>query len=210
LNISVADLARSWPDWLVGKMQDNRRYSHIAVVNQAAGGNRILADGLGPNVLARIERDVIAQSGVGYAMIYEGINDIGTAATTTEVQQVVGDRMIAAYKQIAMRIHAHGIPIFAATITPFMAPGPLAGSYSDPTREVTRQRVNEWIRTSRVFDAVIDFDKIVRDPAIPAQLAPPYNTGDYLHLNVSGFQALANNFPLGLFDRFAQGVDGYN
>src|ERR1700761_7147897 len=100
-------------------MQKNPSTSNIAVVNQAAGGNRILQDGLGPNAIGRIDRDVLAQSGVKYAMIFEGVNDIGTADTTTAAQKLVGDQLILALEQIAMRVHTFGIPIFAATITPF-------------------------------------------------------------------------------------------
>lgn len=186
-------------------MQKNRRTSNIAIVNQAAGGNRILNDGLGPNVLSRIDRDVLAQSGVEYVMIYHGVNDIGTADNTTEAQQAVSDRLITGYKQIASRVHAHGIPIFAATITPFMAPNSTIQPYSDPTREESRQRVNSWIRESRVFDAVVDFDKVVANPDEPSRLNSKYNTGDFLHINVDGFQAMADAFPGSLFrtGRFA-------
>ncbi|KAL1955633.1 hypothetical protein VTO42DRAFT_8366 [Malbranchea cinnamomea] len=198
-----------WPDLLLKKMQSNRHTSNIAIVNQAAGGNRILNDGLGPNALSRIDRDVLTQSGVKYAMIYEGVNDIGTADNTTEAQEAIGDRLIAAYKQIASRVHTHGIPVFAATITPFIAPNSTIQPYSDPIREETRKRVNAWIRHSNVFDAVIDFDKIVADPEDSSQLNPKYNSGDYLHLNVDGFQALADAFPLFLFKRFANGVDSF-
>lgn len=180
-------------------MQNHRRTSNIAIVNQAAGGNRILNDGLGPNVLSRIDRDVLAQSGVKYVMIYHGVNDISTADNTTEAQEAVGDRLIAGYKQIVSRVHTHGIPISAATITPFMAPNSTIQPYSDPTREESRQRVNAWIRESRVFDAIVDFDKVVADPEEPSRLNPKYNTGDFLHINVDGFQAMADAFPRSLF-----------
>lgn len=189
-------------------MQKNFLTSGIAVVNQAAGGNRVLADGLGPNAIGRIDRDVLSQSGVGYAMIFAGVNDIGTAPTTTEAQQLVGDRLILAFKQMITRTHALGIPIFGATITPFMS-NSTTQSYADPTREVTRNRVNEWIRTSHTFDAVIDFDKILRDPSNPSQLRSDYHTGDFLHPNVAGYQAIADHFPLDIFGRFAFGVSGF-
>src|ERR1700761_579042 len=141
-------------------MQKNPSTSNIAVVNQAAGGNRILADGLGPNAIGRIDRDVLAQSGIKYTMIFEGVNDIGVADATTEAQQLIGDQLIQAYKQIVTRVHTFQLPIFAATITPFSAPNNTIQPYSDPTREVTRQRVNTFIRTSGIFDAVVDFDAI--------------------------------------------------
>jgi len=183
-------------------MQQNPATKNIAVINQAAGGNRILADGLGPNALGRIDRDVLAQSGVQWAMIFEGVNDIGTAPATTAAQQAVGDQVIWSLKQIATRVQTMGIPIFAATITPFSGNASIQ-PYSDPTREVTRQRVNNFIRTSGIFDAVIDFDKIVADPSKPSQLNPAFDSGDFLHPNVAGYTAIANAFPLNIFSQTA-------
>lgn len=191
-------------------MQNNSATSNIAVVNQAAGGNRVLEDGLGPNALGRIDRDVLAQSGVRYAMIFEGVNDIGDAATTAEAQQEVGDLLIEAYKQIKTRVHTFGIPLFAATITPFLAPNNSIQPYSDPAREVTRQRVNNWIKTSGNFDAVVDFASIVADPKNQSTLNPLYNSGDFLHPNVAGYQAIANAFPLSIFSQYAGGASTFN
>ncbi|TFK51192.1 SGNH hydrolase [Heliocybe sulcata] len=203
-----------WPDLVLRRMQQNPLTANIAVINQAAGGNRILYDGLGPNAQGRIERDVLSQSGVRYAMIFEGVNDIGTADTTAAAQQEVGDRLLLAYQQIITRVHTFGIPIFAATITPFGAPNSTIQPYSDPTRELTRQRINTWIRngtgSGSLFDAVVDFDAIVRDPSNPAQLNPMYNSGDYLHPNVAGYTAIANVFPLDLFTEFAFGVSSFS
>ena len=191
-------------------MQNNSSTANIAVVNQAAGGNRVLEDGLGPTALGRIDRDVLAQSGVKYAMIFEGVNDIGDAATTTEAQQQIGDALIEAFKQIRTRVHAFGIPIFTATITPFLAPSNTTiQPYSDATQEVTRQRVNDWIKTSGNFDAVVDFASIVADPKNQSMLNPLYNSGDYLHPNVAGYQAIANAFPLSIFQKFAGGVSSF-
>ncbi|KAJ6470615.1 SGNH hydrolase-type esterase domain-containing protein [Mycena vitilis] len=207
---SDTDKNNRWPDLVLARMQKNAATAQISVNNQAAGGNRILADGLGPNALGRIDRDVLAQSGVKYAMIFEGVNDIGVEEATTEAQTVIGDRVIAAFKQIVTRVHAAGIPIFAATITPFSAPANVTiQPYSSPVREVTRQRVNTFLRTSGVFDAVIDFDKVVADPAVPSQLSPTFNSGDFLHPNVAGYTAMAAAFPLDLFERFSQGVSRF-
>ncbi|KAL1968399.1 hypothetical protein VTN77DRAFT_1928 [Rasamsonia byssochlamydoides] len=211
---SDTDKDNRWPDLVLDKMQQNPSTASIAVLNQAAGGNRILQDGLGPNVISRVDRDILAQSGVRYAMIFEGVNDIGEAAPDPASQQAIGDSLIWAYRQIAARIHAQGIPFFAATITPFgTPPGSNASDiqpYSNPVREQTRQRINNWIRTSGVFDAVIDFDKILRDPGNPSVLAPQYDSGDHLHPNVAGYQAIADAFPLDIFTEFAGGVDGHN
>lgn len=190
-------------------MQQNAATKNIAVFNQAAGGNRILADGLGPAAAGRIERDIIAQSGVRYAMIFEGVNDIGTAPTDATSQQVVGDRLIQAFKQIVVRVHELGIPIFAATITPFGAPNSTIQPYSDPEREKTRQRINDFIKNSGWFDHVVDFDAIVRDPSNPTQLNPTFNSGDFLHPNVAGYTAIANAFPLDIFEQFKNGVSSF-
>lgn len=190
-----------WPDLVLARMQANRATSNIGVVNQAAGGNRVLHDGLGPNALGRIDRDVLAQSGLGYAMIFEGVNDIGTGATDAASQQVIGDRLIAAFMQIATRVHTFDVPMFASTITPFSAPGynVTAQAYSNPEREKTRQRVNAFIRTSGVFDQVIDFDAMLRNETHPEQLQAALQRGDWLHPNSAGYQKIADGFPLGIF-----------
>lgn len=188
-----------WPDLVLARMQQNAATSQIAVINQAAGGNRILADGLGPNALGRIERDVLSHSGVKFAMIFEGVNDLGTGAATTAAQGALADQIIFAYEQIIARVRTFGIPIFAATITPF---GGAGQAYWDPTREAARQTVNSWIRTSGAFDAVVDFDQILRNPQNASTLNPQFNSGDWLHPNVAGYQAVANAFPLDIFSRF--------
>jgi lysophospholipase L1-like esterase len=139
-------------------------------------------------------------------MIFHGVNDIGTAEPDTISQQVIGDRLIQAYKQIVSRVHAFGIPVFCSTIGPFMAPDTSIQSYAEPTREQTRQRINHWIRNSGAFDAVIDFDDVLRDPCNPSYLNPEYNSGDYLHPNIKAFHAMAGVFPLDIFEQFANGI----
>ncbi|KAK0838962.1 hypothetical protein LTR02_005994 [Friedmanniomyces endolithicus] len=198
-----------WTDLLFNRMQTYGPTNDIAVVNQAAGGNRILTDGNGPNALGRIDRDVLAQSGIKYAMIFEGVNDIGTADNTTANQTETGDRMIQAYKQMITRVHTFGIPFFGSTITPFGAPNDTIQTYSTPQRLATRDRVNAWIRTSGAFDAVIDFDAVVRDPTNPEQLNPIYNSGDYLHPNQLGYNVMARAFPLDIFEKYQDGVSTF-
>ena len=169
----------------------------------------MLLDGNGPNALGRIDRDVLAQSGIKYAMIFEGVNDIGTTDNTTAAQTVTADRLIQAFEQMVTRVHTFGIPMFGATITPFGAPNSTLQAYSTPERLAARDYVNNWIRTSGVFDAVIDFDKIVRDPKNPEQLNPLYNSGDYLHPNPAGYAAMARAFPLDIFQEYASGVSSF-
>jgi lysophospholipase L1-like esterase len=186
-----------WTDQLFTRLQASRDMAGITVLNQGLGGNRVLNDGLGPNVLARLDRDVLAQSGVRWLIVFEGVNDIGTADATQAAQKQVAADLIAAYQQIVTRAHAAGIKVYGATITPF---GGNAG-YDDPNgyREAARQTVNEWIRTSRQFDAVLDFDKAVRDPRSPRQINPALDVGDHLHLNPAGYQVLAGVVPASLF-----------
>jgi lysophospholipase L1-like esterase len=181
-----------WPDELSARLQG----SGVSVLNQAAGGNRVLHDGLGPNAVGRFDRDVLAQDGINWAIVFEGVNDIGTAAADPTAQHQVVQSLIAAYQQMVTRAHAHGIRIYGVTITPFGG-----NSYDDPTgyRDAARQSVNTWIRTSHAFDAVVDFDRVARDPAHPAQLLPAYDTGDHLHLNPVGYRTLGQAIPLGLF-----------
>ncbi|KAJ5824714.1 Extracellular GDSL-like lipase/acylhydrolase [Penicillium robsamsonii] len=191
-----------WPDLLVARMQKHKHTSNIAILNQAAGGNRILQDGLGPNVISRLGRDVLAQSGVRYAMIFEGVNDIGVADSDVATQAEIEKKLVAAYKQIATQVHALGIPIFGATITPFGSPptSDYVQPYSSAVREGTRQRINTFIRESGVFDAVLDFDRALRDPHAQSQLLEKYDSGDHLHPTVAGYQALADYFPLGVLE----------
>lgn len=182
-----------WPDQLLDRLQSHPRTAHIAILNQAAGGNRVLNDGLGPNAQARMDRDVLAQSGVRGLIVLEGVNDIGTAEATEAAQKKVAADLIAAYEQIIVRAHAQGIRVYGATLLPF---GGNAG-YDDAGgyREAARQTVNEWIRTSCRFDGVADFDLVTRDPQNPRQLLPAVDDGDHLHLNPAGYKVLADAVP---------------
>lgn len=186
-----------WPDQLLDRLHTDRRTADVAILNQAAGGNRVLNDGLGPNALARLDRDVLAQSGVRWLLVFHGVNDIGTAAATETAQKEIAEDLIAAFDQIVTRAHAQGIEVYGATIAPFGG----NTAYDDPSghRAAARQTVNEWIRTSGRFDAVIDFDRASRDPANPWQLNPAFDTGDHLHLNPTGYRALADAVPSWLF-----------
>lgn len=186
-----------WTDQLFNRLQAIPGATHLSVLNQGLGGNRVLNDGLGPNVLARVDRDVLAQSGAKWLIVFEGVNDIGTADATQAAQQQVAADLIAAYQQIITRAHAQGIRAYGATITPFGGNNP----YDDPGgfREAARQQVNAWIRTSREFDAVLDFDRAVRDPANPRQINPAYDVGDHLHMTPAGYAVIAGTVPASLF-----------
>ncbi|WP_112467432.1 SGNH/GDSL hydrolase family protein [Streptomyces triticisoli] len=196
---STTNANNRWPDQLYDRLRSRPATAHVAVLNQAAGGNRVLQDGLGPNVLARLDRDVLARSGVAWLIVFEGVNDIGTADATPAAQRRVTEDLIAAYRQIVVRAHAQGIRVHGATLLPFGG----NTSYDDPAgeREKSRQAVNAWIRTHGHFDAVIDFDRAVRDPAQPDRLRPALHDGDWLHLNPEGYRMLADAVPAGLFRR---------
>jgi lysophospholipase L1-like esterase len=200
-----------WPDNLLGRMKARAGTRDISVLNLAAGGNQVLYDGRfngnpsgGPNLLSRLDRDVLGHSGVKFAVVFEGVNDIGTAPNTTAAQDNVGTRLIGAYEQIVVRLHRFGIPVFGATILPFGGEGQV---YSHPEREKTRQRVNRWIRGSGRFDAVWDFDAVARNQTAQDRLSSLYDVGDHLHLNPAGYRALAASVDLGVFERFVDGVD---
>lgn len=186
-----------WTDQLFSDLQANTATAGVPVLNQGLGGNRVLQDGLGPNVLARMDRDVLAQSGVKWLIVFEGVNDIGTADATPAAQKQVTDQLIGAFEQIVTRAHAMGIRVYGATITPFGG----NSMYDDPAgyRAAARQAVNQWIRTSHRFDAVLDFDQVARDPASPGQILPAFDSGDHLHLNPAGYKALADAVPTSLF-----------
>ncbi|RKN39055.1 SGNH/GDSL hydrolase family protein [Streptomyces hoynatensis] len=186
-----------WPDQLFDRLQSQRATDDVAVLNQAAGGNRVLNDGLGPSAISRLNRDVFAHSGVTRLLVFEGVNDIGTAAATPQAQDAVAADLITAFAQIVTQAHAHDIEVYGATLLPF---GNNTG-YDDPEglRESARQTVNAWIRNSGTFDAVLDFDRAVRDPAHPDQLLPGIHDGDWLHLTPEGYGLLAGAVPTSLF-----------
>ena len=184
-----------WPDQLYDRLRAHSATAAVAILNQAAGGNRVLNDGLGPNVLARLDRDVLSRSGVTRLIVFEGVNDIGTADATTTAQHQVTEDLLAAYDQIVVRAHAQGIRVYGATLLPFGG-----NTYDDPAgeRELSRRAVNTWIRTSGHFDAVLDFDRAVRDPADPRRLLESLQVGDWLHLNPKGYGVLAATVPAAL------------
>jgi lysophospholipase L1-like esterase len=189
-----------WTDALAARLQASPATRNIGVSNQGIGGNHLLIDGLGPNVLARFDRDVLAPAGVRWVIVFEGVNDLGGLARNGEVSaaehSIMVQRVIAAYRQIIARAHAHGLRVYGATITPYVGsnyyhPGPLS--------EADRQAVNTWIRAAGHFDAVIDFDAVVRDPQHPDQLLPADDCGDHLHPSPAGYKAMADAIPLTLF-----------
>jgi lysophospholipase L1-like esterase len=150
----------------------------------------------GPNALARFDRDVLSQSGVRWLIILEGINDLGAHGRTPLRDEKIptAQELIAAYQQMILRAHTHHIRVFGATILPYQGAG-----YFSSVGEADRQTINQWIRTSGAFDAVIDLDAATRDPQKPTQLAPTADSGDHLHPGDVGYKAMADAIDLKLF-----------
>jgi len=210
--ITTIDANHRWPDLLARRLQDQATTRHLGVLNKGIGGNRLLHDGntlagtpfagLGPlfgdSALSRFDRDVLAQPGARHVIVLLGINDIGQPSSLSPPSEAVTvEELIFGYRQLIARAHERGIGIYGATVTPFRDTT-IPGYYS-AANEAKRLAVNRWIRTSGEYDGVIDFDRAVRDPAQPLSMLPAYDSGDHLHPNDAGMQAMADAIPLRLF-----------
>jgi len=197
---SITDGARSsnesnhaWPALLAARMAGNKATANVGIANMGIGGNRILRDGAGASALARFDRDVLMQPGVKWVMLLEGINDIGNAGRTP-AQPVSADDLLAAYKQLIERAHEVGVKVIGCTLTPYEA----AGYYTEQGEEI-RSAVNQFIRTSKLFDGVVDFEAATRDPQALKHIRPDFDPGDHLHPNDAGYEAMANAIDLAIF-----------
>jgi len=188
---STAGASKRWPDRLAERLQAKKGGSKVAVLNAGITGNRLLHDRDGSNALARLDRDALVQSGARYLIVLLGINDIGFPGAVT------ADEIIAGHRQIIDRARAMGLKVYGGTLTPFQAFMP--GIYYTAVGEAQRQVVNQWIRTGKAYDAVIDFDKAIRDPNNPGRILPAYDSGDNLHPNDAGYKAMADAINLSLF-----------
>jgi len=196
-NISKLDANNRWPDQLARRL-GARKGRLLGVMNQGIGGNRILHDVRGDSGVRRFDRDVLAQSGVTHVIVLLGINDIRNRWGKTE-EIVTADQMIAGLHQMTVRAHARGLKIFGGTLLTFENETFNPGFYT-PEGEVKRQTVNQWIRGSGAFDAVIDFEAALRDPSHPTQMLPVYDCGDHLHPSDAGYLRMGDVVDLALFD----------
>jgi lysophospholipase L1-like esterase len=189
---STADTNNRWPDQLARRLAA-RKGGGVAVLNAGISGNRVLGDGAGVSALARFDRDVLMQTGVTHVVVMEGINDIGIARNNPSPS---ADDLIAGHKQLIDRAHARGLKIYGATLTPYEG-----AAYYSPEGEAKRQALNNWIRTSKAYDGVIDFDMVTRDPAAPTKFLPAYDSGDHLHPGDAGYKAMGDAVDLALFGK---------
>jgi lysophospholipase L1-like esterase len=180
---------RRWPDYLADRMKQLPGALRHGVVNSGISANRLLLGGpgwAGRNALARFNDDVLTKTAARTLIVLEGINDI-----QQDPHQTDAGRIIASYRQFVTQAHSAGIRVVGATVLPFKG-----WQVYDPTLESTRQALNDFIRTGGVFDAVVDFDKVIRDPADPLKMRAEFDCGDHLHPNDAGYQAMANAVDL--------------
>ena len=197
-NISTIDAFCRWPDQLSRRLQARTGGRPMGVMNQGLGGNRILHDVRGDSGLRRFDRDVLAQPGVTHVIVMLGTNDLRNRWARPE-EEVTAEQMIAGLQQLAVRARTRGIKIFGATLTPYENETFLVGAWT-PEREAKRQAVNAWIRDGGAFDAMVDFDRALRDPTHPARMLPIYDCGDHLHPSDLGYNAMGDAIDLALFD----------
>jgi lysophospholipase L1-like esterase len=204
---STPDANRRWPDLLAERLaaRDGDRAAW-GVANLGISGNRLLHDGAGQSALARFDRDVLSLPGVKYLIVFIGVNDLGVSYAEPSspmvdvfkklrpATPVTAEAMIAGYRQLIERARAKGITVVGATIAPYEG----AMSYSS-RGEAVRQAVNDWIRNGKAFDAVLDFDAAIRDPAQPTRIADAWHNGDHLHGSDAGYRRLAGSIDLSRF-----------
>jgi lysophospholipase L1-like esterase len=206
-----ATLTSEWPRFLGARLQERGRTDHLGVVSVALAGNRLLHNSASPSgpaapnpqwgqsALTRFDRDVLAQAGVKHVIVFIGLNDIaGPGGFFPPSEAVSVDDLIAGFRQLIARAHEQSLTIIGCTLPPLEGNTSLPG-YDTPANEAARVALNDWIRTSGEFDGVVDVDHVLRDPSHPTRLLPIYDSGDHLHPNAAGGQAIANAIDLRLF-----------
>jgi lysophospholipase L1-like esterase len=192
---STPNRLAAWPTRLAERLQANRATAHVGVVNAGISGNRIRGDNGGG--LARLANDVLMQPGASWIILLEGINDITAAMRQPNPSQpFTADDLIAAYRQVIAHAHLRGIRVAGATLTPFGG----SSAYSD-AGEAVRVAANDWIRNSKEFDAVIDFDRAVRDPNDGRRFRREADSPDLLHPGDAGYKLMADSIDLAIFSK---------
>jgi lysophospholipase L1-like esterase len=201
---STAGANRRWPDLLAERLSARRGGTHFGVVNHGISGNQVLSDGAGVSALARFDRDVLSVPGVSHVIVFEGVNDLGLGYGKLEGPLAsimpkpaitpTRDAMVTGYRQLIARAHAKGLKIYGATIAPYEG-----AAYYSAEGDAVRQAINDWMRTSKEFDAVLDFDAAFRDPAAPKRMKETFQFGDHLHGSDAGYRAVADSIDLTLF-----------
>jgi len=186
----------AWPVLLATRLAENKSTAMLGVLNLGISGNRVLRDGAGTNALARFDRDVLSRPGVRWMTLLEGINDITFSAIPgmPPSEAVTAEDLIWGYRQIIARAHMHGIKVAGATIMPVQG----VATYTE-NGEAVREAVNRWIRTSGSFDAIIDLDGLMHDPTNPKRLRSEFDSGDHVHPNDHGNQAMADAVDVSIF-----------
>jgi lysophospholipase L1-like esterase len=196
----VSNTNTRWTDTLAERLNRSAATRSLGVVNVGIGGNCIVSSCLGPNAAARFGRDVLIQPGVRYLIILEGVNDLGSltreAPVSVEEHHALVARMIAAYAQMAAQARERGIKVIGATLMPYGGSGYY---HPDAANETDRAAINAWIRAPGHFDAVVDFDALMRDPAQPNKLRKEFDSGDGLHPSATGYRFMGEAVPLALF-----------
>lgn len=201
---STPNANHRWPDLLADRLSARKSGPRVGVVNEGISGNQVLADGAGQSALARLDRDVLAVPGASYVIVFEGVNDLGLGYGKLEgplasimpppAIKPTRDAMVEGYRQIIARAHSKGLKVYGATIAPYEG-----AAYYSTEGNAVRQQINEWIRTSKDFDGVLDFDAAFRDPAKPTQMKDAFQAGDHLHGSDAGYRAVADSIDLALF-----------
>lgn len=190
---STVNADRRWPDYLSRRIVAAK--ANLSVVNQGIGGNQVLANGMGDSALSRFDRDALALPGVSTIIIMEGINDIGFSGNMipglSRPDIIPAAEIIQGYRQLLARAHARGLKVIGATMTPFEGSPAFTAD-----KEAVRSAVNAWIRSSGAFDAVVDFDAVTRDAKNPLKLKAEFDSGDHIHLNDAGYDAMASAIDL--------------
>jgi lysophospholipase L1-like esterase len=202
---ATTDKNDRWPDALAERLR--AAGITMGIVNTGIGGNRLLRDGLGPNVVSRFDRDVLARSGVTHVIVLIGVNDLGiqhrNKMDTPEARAELVADLASGYRQVVERAHARGICVIGGTVTPY---GGSDYYQPGPDNEKDRLELNQWIRSSGVFDAIADFDAAIRDPAHPERMRPADDIGDHLHPSPQGFRDMAAAVPLDALRRCPRDV----